>query len=35
MVFPPYDHGEMTAIAGATIAMYMLGLKAERHASAR
>jgi agmatinase len=29
-VSPPYDHAEVTAIAGATIAMYMLGLMAEK-----
>ncbi len=29
-VAPAYDHAEMTAIAGATIAMYMLGLRAEK-----
>jgi agmatinase len=34
-VSPPYDHADITAIAGATIAMYMLGLRAERHAAAR
>ena len=28
-VAPAYDHADMTAIAGATIAMYMLGLRAE------
>ncbi|SCW28332.1 agmatinase [Rhizobium mongolense subsp. loessense] len=31
-VSPPYDHADITAIAGATVAMYMLGLRAERHA---
>jgi agmatinase len=30
-VSPPYDHAGITAIAGATVAMYMIGLKAERH----
>lgn len=29
-VAPTYDHADITAIAGATVAMYMLGLKAER-----
>jgi agmatinase len=29
-VAPAYDHADITAIAGATVAMYMLGLKAER-----
>ncbi len=29
-VAPAYDHADITAIAGATIAMYMLGLRAER-----
>jgi agmatinase len=29
-VSPPYDHADITAIAGATVAMYMLGLRAER-----
>ncbi|WEX78577.1 agmatinase [Sinorhizobium numidicum] len=28
-VAPAYDHADVTAIAGATIAMYMLGLRAE------
>jgi agmatinase len=31
-VAPAYDHADITAIAGATIAMYMLGLRAERRA---
>lgn len=31
-VSPPYDHAGITAIAGASVAMYMLGLRAERHA---
>jgi agmatinase len=34
-VSPPYDHADITAIAGATVAMYMLGLHAERRAAAR
>jgi agmatinase len=34
-VAPAYDHADITAIAGATVAMYMLGLKAERFAAAR
>lgn len=29
-VAPAYDHADITAIAGATIAMYMLGLRSER-----
>jgi agmatinase len=29
-VSPPYDHAEITAIAGATVAMYYLALLAER-----
>ncbi|GIL00355.1 MAG: agmatinase [Alphaproteobacteria bacterium] len=29
-VSPPYDHADVTAIAGSTVAMYMLGLQAER-----
>jgi agmatinase len=29
-VAPAYDHADITAIAGATVAMYMLGLNAER-----
>jgi agmatinase len=29
-VSPPYDHAGITAIAGATVAMYLLGLKATR-----
>jgi len=32
-VSPPYDHADVTAIAGATVAMYMLGLHAERRAT--
>ncbi|MCW4114253.1 agmatinase [Aurantimonas sp. MSK8Z-1] len=31
-VSPPYDHADMTAIAGATVAMYLIGLLAERKA---
>ena len=31
-VSPPYDHAEMTAIAGATVALYVLGILAERKA---
>jgi len=30
-VAPPYDHADITAIAGATVAMYYLGLLAERN----
>ncbi|MGO8366676.1 arginase family protein, partial [Rhizobium johnstonii] len=33
-VSPPYDHADINAIAGATVAMYMLGLHAERRAIA-
>jgi agmatinase len=33
-VSPAYDHADITAIAGATVAMYMLGLHAERRAAA-
>lgn len=29
-VAPAYDHAEITAIAGAAVAMYMIGLQAER-----
>ena len=29
-VAPAYDHAEITAIAGATVAMYMVGLQVER-----
>ena len=29
-VAPPYDHADITAIAAATVAMYYLGLLAER-----
>lgn len=29
-VSPPYDHADITAIAGSTVAMYMLGLRAEK-----
>ncbi|WP_099866232.1 agmatinase [Pararhizobium haloflavum] len=32
-VAPAYDHADVTAIAGATVAMYTLGLLAERRAS--
>lgn len=34
-VAPAYDHADITAIAGATVAMYMLGLRAERLAESR
>jgi agmatinase len=34
-VAPAYDHADITAIAGATVAMYMLGLHAGRRATAR
>ena len=34
-VAPAYDHADITAIAGATVAMYMLGLRAERLARFR
>ncbi len=32
-VAPAYDHADVTAIAAATVAMYMLGLRAERQAA--
>lgn len=32
-VSPPYDHGLITAIAGASVAMYLLGLRAEKLAA--
>lgn len=31
-VSPPYDHADITAVAGATIAMYVLGILAEKKA---
>ncbi len=31
-VSPPYDHADMTAIAGSTVAMYLVGLLAARKA---
>ena len=34
-VAPAYDHADITAIAGSTIAMYMLGLHAEQLAERR
>jgi agmatinase len=34
-VAPAYDHADVTAIAGATVAMYTLGLLAERRAALR
>ncbi|VVT16611.1 agmatinase [Rhizobium sp. EC-SD404] len=34
-VSPPYDHADVTAIAGASVAMYTLGLMAERRAIER
>ena len=34
-VAPAYDHADVTAIAGATVAMYMLGLHAQRLAEKR
>ena len=33
-VAPPYDHADITAIAGSTVAMYYLGLLAEKKARA-
>ncbi|MEL6201299.1 MAG: agmatinase [Pseudomonadota bacterium] len=33
-VAPAYDHAQITAIAGATVAMYLLGLLAEKRAAA-
>ncbi|WP_062211112.1 agmatinase [Aureimonas sp. AU12] len=32
-VSPPYDHSDITAIAGSTVAMYVLGILAERKAT--
>lgn len=32
-VAPAYDHADVTAIAGATVAMYMLGLRAQRQSA--
>lgn len=34
-VAPAYDHADITAIAGATVAMYMLGLHSARRAAGR
>jgi agmatinase len=34
-VAPAYDHADITAIAASTVAMYMLGLRAERLAAGR
>ncbi len=34
-VSPAYDHADITAIAGATVAMYMLELHAARRANGR
>ncbi|MEX6505640.1 agmatinase [Jiella sp. M17.18] len=31
-VSPPYDHADITAIAGSTVAMYLLGILAEKKA---
>ena len=31
-VSPPYDHADVTAIAGSTVAMYVLGILAEKKA---
>lgn len=31
-VSPPYDHADMTAVAGATVALYVLGILAEKKA---
>jgi agmatinase len=33
-VSPPYDHADMTAIAGATVALYVIGILAEKKAAA-
>jgi agmatinase len=33
-VAPPYDHADVTAIAGATVAMHYLGLLAVRRQTA-
>ncbi|KQT50746.1 agmatinase [Aureimonas sp. Leaf454] len=32
-VSPPYDHADMTAIAGATVALYILGILADKRAA--
>lgn len=32
-VSPPFDHADMTAVAGATVAMYVLGILAEKKAA--
>ena len=34
-VSPPYDHADMTAVAGSAIAMYVLGILADKKAAAR
>ena len=34
-VSPPYDHANITAIAGATVAMYLLALRGEKVAGSR
>ena len=34
-VSPPYDHANITAIAGATVAMYLLALRGEKVAAGR
>jgi agmatinase len=34
-VSPPYDHAQITAIAASTVAMYVLGLRAEKHLAAQ
>ncbi|WP_062114210.1 agmatinase [Aureimonas sp. AU40] len=32
-VSPPYDHADITAVAGATVAMYLLGILADKKAA--
>lgn len=34
-VSPPYDHADITAVAGATVALYVLGILADKHARRR
>jgi agmatinase len=34
-VSPPYDHADITALAGATMAMTMIGLVAEKRQKRR
>ncbi len=32
-VSPPYDHADMTAVAGSAVAMYVLGILADKKAA--